>query len=67
MEGWQGKSCIDEDYTIALVGGASDKYLWILSRTPAVPDSKLEPVILEASSRGYDTSKLIWVNQKGAE
>lgn len=51
---------IDEDYTIALVGGASDKYLWILSRTPAVPDSTLEPVILEASSRGYDTSKLIW-------
>lgn len=58
---------IDEDYSVALVGGSRDKYLWILSRTPAVTDSKLEPVIHEARIRGYDTSKLIWVNQNMAE
>lgn len=58
---------IDEDYSVALVGGSRDKYLWILSRTPAVTDSKLEPVIRKARIRGYDTSKLIWVNQNMAE
>ena len=58
---------IDEDYSVALVGGSRDKYLWILSRTPAVTDSKLEPVIREARIRGYDTSKLIWVSQNMAE
>ena len=58
---------IDEDYSVALVGSSGDKYLWILSRTPAVTDSKLEPVIREARIRGYDTSKLIWVNQNMAE
>lgn len=54
---------IDKDYDIALVGSASPKYLWILSRTPAVPSEVLERVTAEAERRGYDTSGLIWVDQ----
>jgi lipocalin len=54
---------VDEDYQISLVGSKSKNYLWILSRTP-VPDPDLLNMILEeAESRGYDTSKLIWVDQ----
>ena len=54
---------VDENYQISLVGSKSENYLWILSRTP-VPDQELLNVILaEAESRGYDTSKLIWVDQ----
>lgn len=54
---------LDDDYQVALVGSGSPKYLWILSRTPAVSTDVLDAVLKEASDRGYDTSKLIWVNQ----
>jgi apolipoprotein D and lipocalin family protein len=55
---------LDKDYQWVLIGSSSDKYLWILSRK-----SKLEPNIKEhllekARQRGYDISKLIWVEQK---
>ena len=54
---------LDKDYQIALVGSKSPKYLWILSRTPQVPDLVMDKVLEEASSRGYDIDKLIWVDQ----
>ena len=34
-----------------------------LSRTPQQSDAVLGIVLEEAESRGYDTSKLIWVDQ----
>ncbi len=54
---------VDENYQISLVGSKSDKYLWILSRTPVPDPDLLQMVLDEAESRGYDTSKLIWVDQ----
>ena len=54
---------LDDDYQVALVGSGSPKYLWILSRTPAVDTDVLDAVLKEASGRGYDGSKLIWVDQ----
>lgn len=54
---------IDEDYQISLVGSKSDKYLWILSRTPIADPDLITKVLAEAERRGYDTSKLIWVDQ----
>lgn len=54
---------ISEDYSYALVGSATDKYLWILSRTPELPDYDKQLLLQEAVRRGYDISKLIWVDQ----
>ena len=54
---------VDENYQISLVGSKSDNYLWILSRTPVPDPDLLQSVLDEAESRGYDTSKLIWVDQ----
>lgn len=54
---------VDEDYTISLVGSKKENYLWILSRTPVPDQDLLQSVLDEAESRGYDTSKLIWVDQ----
>ncbi|HCY73003.1 MAG TPA: hypothetical protein DHU75_02445 [Rikenellaceae bacterium] len=36
----------------------------ILSRTPNLPKATLNAVLDEAKHRGYDTSKLIWVEQE---
>lgn len=55
---------IAPDYSYALVGGGSDKYLWILSRTPQMKPHHRDAVLREAAHRGYDTSQLIWVEQK---
>jgi len=55
---------LDENYQWALIGSKSDKYLWILSRTPKLGDKVKNLILHHATKRGYDTSKLIWVEQK---
>ena len=55
---------LDDDYQVSLVGSSSPDYLWILSRTPYIEDDQLlNSIIKEAQRRGYDTSRLIWVDQ----
>ena len=54
---------LDADYQYALVGGSSEKYLWILSRTPQLEESTKALILAEAERRGYKTNKLIWVKQ----
>lgn len=55
---------LGEDYSYALVGSSSDKYLWILARTPDLPKETTDHLLACARERGYDTSKLIWVGQQ---
>lgn len=52
-----------DDYSYALVGSKSQNYLWILSRTPQLPERTMNAILTEARSRGYDTEKLIMVDQ----
>ena len=54
---------LDPDYQYALVGSKSAEYLWILSRTPKLENSVKDAILAEATRRGYDVSKLIWVKQ----
>ncbi len=54
---------LDDDYEYALVGGKNDKYLWILSRNPELEDEDYDKILTEASRRGYDISRLIWIEQ----
>ena len=54
---------LDPDYQWALVGGGSDKYLWILSRTPQLAPADKATILAEASRRGYNVDDLIWVEQ----
>lgn len=50
---------IDPDYKVALVGGPSDKYLWILSREPQIEDATYQSYLQTAQQYGYDVSKLV--------
>ena len=58
---------IDEAYTAALVGSGGPDYLWILSRTPFLTPTLKESLLSEASRRGYDTSKLLWIRQNNSQ
>jgi apolipoprotein D and lipocalin family protein len=56
---------LDEtDYSWALVGDDSRKYLWFLSRTPEISEDLLHKMRLLAESQGYDLSRLYIVRQK---
>lgn len=55
---------LDDDYQYVLVGGSTDKYLWILSRTPQLDEATKALLLAEADRRGYNTNRLIWVKQK---
>lgn len=55
---------LDENYQWVLIGSSSDKYLWILSRTPQLEENVKNTILEKAKQRGYDTSKLIWVDQQ---
>ena len=52
-----------DDYSWALVGSKTDKYLWILSRTASMNTNDIETALRLAAKRGYDTSKILWVEQ----
>lgn len=49
-----------ENYNYALIGSSSDKYLWILSRTPQLPEQTLKQLLRRIEQRGYDTEKLLF-------
>jgi len=55
---------LDENYQWAIVGSNSDKYLWILSRTPQLNQDLYNKLLDKIKLRGYDVSQLIKVEQK---
>ena len=55
---------LDEDYQWALIGSSSDKYLWMLSRSPQMDKNLYNELLNKLTMRGYDVSKLIKVEQK---
>lgn len=49
-----------ENYSYAVIGSNTDKYLWILSRTPTLPKATLDMIFHQLTERGYDPAKLIY-------
>ena len=54
---------IDEDYKYALIAGGSLEYLWILSREKYIPENIKTEYLKIAEDYGFNTSKLLWVEQ----
>lgn len=50
---------VDDDYRHIIIGSSSDKYLWIMSRTPSISNAEFDTLLQIVKNRGYDTSKLI--------
>lgn len=53
-------------YQYALVAGPDRSYLWLLSRTPTLAPALQEELLAKAKSEGFDTSRLILVEQDGS-
>lgn len=54
---------IDENYQHALVTSSDKSNLWILSKTPTIPEDVKNNLVAKAKAKGFDTSKLIFVDQ----
>lgn len=54
---------LDNDYSRAIVTSGSYKYLWLLTREPNIADDELSSMVEKAKELGFDTSKLIFVDQ----
>ena len=52
------------DYSTSLVSGPDKSYLWLLSRTPQLDPATQKRLVDKAQALGFDTSKLIYVNQE---
>ena len=55
---------LEENYQWAVIGSSSDKYLWILSRTPQMDENVYNDLLNNLTNRGYDINKLIKVEHK---
>lgn len=51
----------EENYSYAFISGPDTEYLWLLARTPNPDQDVIEKFTSEAKSKGFDTSKLIFV------
>lgn len=54
---------VDDDYQYMLIGSSSDKYLWIMSREKFMDDELKQELLAKLKSRGYDTGRLVFVEQ----
>jgi apolipoprotein D and lipocalin family protein len=52
-----------DDYSYAAVGEPSREYLWILSRTPNLPDAVYETLLNRLTAQGFDTARLVKTRQ----
>ena len=55
---------LDENYQYVMIGSSTDKYFWILSRTPQMSPETYEMLLDKARKRGYNLDKLVKVPQK---
>jgi apolipoprotein D and lipocalin family protein len=58
---------LDPDYQHALVSGPNRSYLWLLSRTPTLPQSTIDAYVATAAEAGFATDKLIFVDQSSVD
>jgi len=53
----------DANYSYALVGNPSRKYLWILARDPQLDETLYQELVEVAKNNDFDTEKLLRVRQ----
>lgn len=55
---------LDENYQYAFISGPSTSYLWLLSRTPTLPQPIIDRFKQRANELGFDIKDLIMVNHE---
>lgn len=54
---------LDADYRWAVVGNPNRRFLWVLSRTPQLPQESLDAALKAVSDQGFDLRQLRYTAQ----
>ncbi len=54
---------LNDDYTQTVIGRNKRDYIWVMARTPAIPDTDYSTIIDVIAGQGYDISKIRRVPQ----
>lgn len=55
---------LNENYTQTIIGRSKLDYVWILARSPSIPDGDYSALVKKLSDIGYDTGRIQKVPQK---
>ena len=55
---------LDEDYTQTVIGRSARDYVWIMARTPEIPEADYQAILRRVGELGYDLSKVQRVPQR---
>lgn len=58
---------LDEDYTETIIGRNKRDYVWIMTRTPIIPEERYNELVQRVADMGYQTSDLRKVPQQPLE
>ena len=56
---------VDESYSQTVIGRSARDYVWLMARTPEIPDSDYQRFLKLVATEGYDVSKVRRVPQRG--
>lgn len=55
---------LNADYTQTVIGRNKRDYVWIMARTPEIPEADYQRLLIELTVQGYDLTKLRKVPQR---
>jgi len=58
---------LDPGYSLTVIGRSKRDYVWIMARTPQIPEDEYQRLVTELAAQGYDTGKLRRTPQKWPE
>lgn len=57
---------LDEEYSQTIIGRSKRDFVWVMARTPSIPETEYQQLVQVIADLGYDTEKLRKVPQKWA-
>ena len=57
---------VDADYTETIIARSSRDYVWIMARTPQIPEADYQQIVTFLKEQGYDVDKIQKVPQRWA-
>jgi len=57
-------SYVASDYSLTVIGREARDHVWIMARTPTIPEAEYQRMVSFVMREGYDVSKLVRVPQR---
>jgi apolipoprotein D and lipocalin family protein len=58
---------LSADYSVTVISRNKRDYVWIMARTPEIPDAEYQKLLAEIAAQGYDLKKMRKIPQRWPE